>query len=235
MDTQQFFDENKLLLTKEEINLLPAISYEGEIVLVRSDEELDLAVNELKKNSVLGFDTETRPRFTKGAMHLPSLIQLATDKKVYIIQLKHIGNTEKLAELLSDEQIIKAGVAIHEDYRSLARLFPLESNGLVDLAKLANQKGMKAQGLRTISANLLGYKISKGAQCSNWAADTLNHSQILYAATDAWLGLILYNQLARLADSPNYQPETPKKKKKKKFRFFNKKNMEKETIEEIKD
>ncbi|MDE5681464.1 MAG: hypothetical protein K2I05_03905, partial [Mailhella sp.] len=78
-------------------------------------------------------------------------------------------------------------------------------------------------------------KISKGAQCSNWAADTLNHSQILYAATDAWLGLILYKQLALLADSPNYQPETPKKKKKKKFRFFNKKNMEKENIEEIKN
>ena len=78
-----FFDETKPLLTKEEINLLPAINYEGEIVLVRSDEELQLAVNELKKNSLLGFDTETRPKFTKGAMNLPSLIQLATNKKVY--------------------------------------------------------------------------------------------------------------------------------------------------------
>ncbi len=74
MDTQQFFDENKLLLTKEEINLLPAISYEGEIVLVRSDEELDLAVNELKKNSVLGFDTETRPRFTSSLRQIKKFI-----------------------------------------------------------------------------------------------------------------------------------------------------------------
>ncbi len=229
---EQFYDESKPLLTKEEINLLPAINYDGEIVLVRSDEELSLAVNELKKNSVLGFDTETRPKFTKGAMHLPSLIQLATDKKVYLIQLKHVTSTEGLAELLSDENIIKAGVAIHEDYRSLSRIFPLEYQGLVDLAKLANQKGLKAQGLRTISANLLGYKVSKGAQCSNWASDTLSHAQIQYAATDAWLGLLLYNSLTQFADSPNYtEPNSPKKKKKK-FRFFGKKKS-KENIEEL--
>lgn len=229
---EQFYDESKPLLTKEEINLLPAINYDGEIVLVRSDEELSLAVNELKKNSVLGFDTETRPKFTKGAMHLPSLIQLATDKKVYLIQLKHVSSTEGLAELLSDENIIKAGVAIHEDYRSLSRIFPLECQGTVDLAKLANQKGLKAQGLRTISANLLGYKVSKGAQCSNWASDTLSHAQIQYAATDAWLGLLLYNNLMQFADSPNYTEVHGPKKKKKKFRFFGKKKS-KEHIEDL--
>lgn len=224
------YDETKPLLTKEEINLLPAIVYEGEVVLVRSDEELELAVNELKKNSVLGFDTETKPKFTKGAMHLPSLIQLATDKKVYLIQLKHVSRTEELAQLLSDENIVKAGVAIHEDYQSLARIFPLECKGLADLAKLANQKGIKAQGLRTISANLLGYKVSKGAQCSNWAADTLSHAQIQYAATDAWVGLLLYNSLLQFSDSPGYQEEKPSKKKKKKFRRY-KKNSPKEPVE----
>ena len=227
------FDETKPLLTKEEINLLPAINYEGEIVLIRSDEELTLAVNELKKNTVLGFDTETRPKFTKGAMNLPSLIQLASEKKVYLIQLKHITKTDELAALLSDEHIIKSGVAIHDDYRSLARLFPVSPNGLVDLAKLANQTGIKAQGLRTISANLLGYKVSKGAQCSNWASDTLSHSQIQYAATDAWLGLLLYSQLIQLQDSPNYLAEQiNQQKKKRRFRFFSKKKFEKESIEE---
>ena len=102
----------------------------------------------------------------------------------------------------------------------------------MDLAKLANQKGVKAQGLRTISANLLGYKVSKGAQCSNWAADTLSHTQIQDAATDAWLGLLLYNSLMQYQDSPNYAEEHPKKKKKEKFRFFNKKKTLQESIEE---
>ncbi len=217
------YNEDKPLLTKEEINLLPTILYEGEIMLIRTNEELQRAISELKKSSFLGFDTETRPKFTKGAMHLPSLIQLASDKKVYLIQLKHVDFTQELVELLSDEHIYKIGVAIHEDYRNLSRICQLQNNGLIDLAKLANQKGLKAQGLRTICANLLGYKVNKGAQCSNWAADTLSHNQIQYAATDAWLGLLLYNNLIQLEDSPNFIDEKPKKKKKK-YRFYKKKN-----------
>lgn len=217
------YNEDKPLLTKEEINLLPTILYEGEIMLIRTNEELQRAISELKKSSFLGFDTETRPKFTKGAMHLPSLIQLASDKKVYLIQLKHVDFTQELVDLLSDENIFKIGVAIHEDYRNLSRICQLQNNGLIDLAKLANQKGLKAQGLRTICANLLGYKVNKGAQCSNWAADTLSHNQIQYAATDAWLGLLLYNNLIQLEDSPNFIDEKPKKKKKK-YRFYKKKN-----------
>lgn len=217
------YNEDKPLLTKEEINLLPTILYEGEIMLIRTNEELQRAISELKKSSFLGFDTETRPKFTKGAMHLPSLIQLASDKKVYLIQLKHVDFTQELVDLLSDENIYKIGVAIHEDYRNLSRICQLQNNGLIDLAKLANQKGLKAQGLRTICANLLGYKVNKGAQCSNWAADTLSHNQIQYAATDAWLGLLLYNNLNQLEDSPNFIYEKPKKKKKK-YRFYKKKN-----------
>ena len=217
------YNEDKPLLTKEEINLLPTILYEGEIMLIRTNEELQRAISELKKSSFLGFDTETRPKFTKGAMHLPSLIQLASDKKVYLIQLKHVDFTQELVDLLSDENIFKIGVAIHEDYRNLSRICQLQNNGLIDLAKLANQKGLKAQGLRTICANLLGYKVNKGAQCSNWAADTLSHNQIQYAATDAWLGLLLYNNLNQLEDSPNFIDEKPKKKKKK-YRFYKKKN-----------
>lgn len=217
------YNEDKPLLTKEEINLLPTILYKGEIMLIRTNEELQRAISELKKSSFLGFDTETRPKFTKGAMHLPSLIQLASDKKVYLIQLKHVDFTQELVDLLSDENIYKIGVAIHEDYRNLSRICQLQNNGLIDLAKLANQKGLKAQGLRTICANLLGYKVNKGAQCSNWAADTLSHNQIQYAATDAWLGLLLYNNLNQLEDSPNFIDEKPKKKKKK-YRFYKKKN-----------
>ena len=225
------FDENKPLLTKEEINLLPSILYEGEIIVIKTNEELSQAINELKKAPILGFDTETKPKFTKGAMNLPSLIQLATDKKVYLIQLKHVNITEELANILSNEEILKVGVAIHEDYRNLSRIYPLKNNGLIDLAKLANQKGLKAQGLRTICANLLGYKVNKGAQCSNWATDTLSHNQIQYAATDAWLGLLLYNNLILFNDTPNLPIEKPKKKKKKSYKFLKKKNIPPNLVE----
>ncbi len=209
----------KALYTKEEINSLPVLTYEGEIVLVRTEKELENILPELHKAQILGFDTETRPMFTKGTPYHPSLMQLATDQKVYLIQLGRIPFDQKLAEILESEDIIKAGVAIQDDLNALMKLHPFKANSVVDLARLANQKGLQAQGLRTISANLLDYRISKGAQCSNWAVDVLTHSQIKYAATDAWLGYIIYTTLIRLENSPAYLEPTLKKKKSKKRRY----------------
>jgi len=221
------FNPEQALYTKEEINTLPVLTYEGEITLIRTEIELQNALPELRKSKVLGFDTETRPMFTKGAPYSPSLIQLATEQKVYLIQLQHLSFNQEIAEILESEDIIKAGVAIQDDLNALMKLFPFQAKNVTDLAHLAKRKGVQAQGLRTISANLLGYRISKGAQCSNWAIETLTHTQIRYAATDAWLGLIIYDTLMSLADSPNYTEETPRKKKhaKKKYYYKNKKNI----------
>ena len=219
------FIPEQILYTKDEINNLPVLTYEGEVVLVRTDAELQNILPELHKASILGFDTETRPMFAKGTPYPPSLIQLATDQKVYLIQLKQISFGQELADILESEGIVKAGVAIQDDLNALMKLFPFKAKNITDLAHLAKRKGLQAQGLRTISANLLGYRISKGAQCSNWAVETLTHVQIKYAATDAWLGLIIYNTLIGLEDSPNYSEEIPKKKKNVKKRKYQKKKV----------
>ena len=226
MDTINVNTE-QVLYTKDEINNLPVLTYEGEITLVRTEIELQNVLPELHKAKILGFDTETRPMFAKGAPYPPSLIQLATEQNVYLIQLKQISFNQELADILASEDIIKAGVAIQDDLNALMKLVPFQAQNVTDLAHLAKRKGLQAQGLRTISANLLGYRISKGAQCSNWAVETLTHSQIKYAATDAWLGLIIYNTLISLEDSPLYTEEIAHKKKKQKKRRYpqKKKNM----------
>ena len=219
------FNLEQTLYTKEEINTLPTLTYEGDIVLVRTNLELNNILPELRKAKVLGFDTETRPLFSKGTPYPPSLIQLATDQKVYLIQLKNIEFDENLASILASEDIVKAGVAIQDDLNALMKIFPFTPNNIVDLARLAKQKGLQAQGLRTITANLLNYRISKGAQCSNWSVDTLTHAQIKYAATDAWLGLIIYNILIDVMDSPSYLVEIEKKKKRVKKKRYPKKKL----------
>lgn len=212
------YNIDKPLYTKDEINDLPILNYEGEVVLIRTETELEHILPELAKATLLGFDTETRPTFTRGVtMQDPSLIQLATEQKVYLLQISILPFDERIAHILSDENIIKAGIAINDDMNALAKIHPFKPANAVDLAKLANKKGLNAQGLRTITANLLGYRISKGAQCSNWATPSLTHTQIKYATTDAWLGLIIYQQLIKLADSPDYKEPDPKKKKKKKW------------------
>ena len=182
-------------LTKDEINLLPIQAWNGPIVLVQDDAALDAALEQLWKEPVLGFDTETRPTFTKGKTCLPALIQLSTADTAYLIQLTHLPFDERVAELLASPRVLKVGVAIHDDMKALARIHDFTPAGVVDLAALARAKGIQAQGLRTLSANLLGFRISKSAQCSNWENRELSPQQVKYAATDAWVGRELYFHL----------------------------------------
>ena len=195
--------EQKLppLLSKEEINALPIRAYEGEIRLVRTEEELSDALPLLWEEKILGFDTETKPMFTKGKKTSPALIQLAGERTVYLIQLTRVPFAAPVAELLEAPRIVKAGVAIRDDMRALAALYSFSPENSVDLALLAHSQGIKAQGLRTLAANLLGFRISKNAQCTNWESPSLSPRQIRYAATDAWLGRKLYLLLAGIRES----------------------------------
>lgn len=184
------------VLSKDEINALPIRAYEGDIRLIRDEETLLEALDLLGREDVLGFDTETRPTFTKGKISSPALLQLAARDCVYLIQLTRLPFDERLADLLADARIIKAGVAVRDDLIALERLHPFTPGGAVDLAALARARGIKAQGLRSLAAHLLGFRISKSAQCSNWEKDELSPQQIRYAATDAWVGRELYTLLA---------------------------------------
>lgn len=190
-------------LTKEEINLLPLRAWEGPVVLVQDEEALAEALGELWKEKVLGFDTETRPTFTKGKTCRPALIQLATADTVYLIQLTHIPFCDQIAELLASPRVLKTGVAINDDMKALARIHPFRADGVADLAAMARVRGIQAQGLRTLSANLLGFRISKSAQCSNWENHELTPQQIKYAATDAWVGRELYFHMLRQGGGQN--------------------------------
>ena len=184
-------------LSKEEINLLPLRAWEGPVVLVQTEEALASALEDMWKEHVLGFDTETRPTFTKGKTCNPALIQLATADTAYLIQLTRLAFCDEIAEILASPRVLKVGVAIHDDMKALARIHPFQADGVVDLAAMARARGIQAQGLRTLSANLLGFRISKSAQCSNWENHELTPQQIKYAATDAWVGRELYFHMLR--------------------------------------
>ena len=183
------------------INTLPMQAYEGPVYVVRTEEELAEAMPRLRRERILGFDTETRPLFRKGACNQVALVQLAGAEAVWLIQLLHVPFDEVLAELLADPCQIKAGVAIQDDMRGLARIHPFTAAGVADLGLMAREIGLTTVGLRSLSANLLGFRISKSVQCSNWERDILEPRQVRYAATDAWLGRELYLRLLSLGSS----------------------------------
>ena len=63
------------------------LAYEGEVMLVQTEGEMARALNFLKKETLLGFDTESRPSFKKGKSYPTSLIQLAGSELVVLIRL----------------------------------------------------------------------------------------------------------------------------------------------------
>ena len=154
-------------ISADEINLMPLCHYEGRVRLVREPADWQDALEDIRQEQILGFDTETRPAFRKGRVNNPSLIQLATERNVWLIQLAWLPFGEDMAAVLADADIIKAGVGIRNDMCELTRLHAFEPAGLVDLGSVARAHKLSTQGLRTLAANLFGWRISKGCQCSN--------------------------------------------------------------------
>jgi len=191
-------EENRRAFTSEEIGLLPLTAFVGKIILVECDRQLHQAMHVLHEEEVLGFDTETRPIFKKGQIPPPALLQLAGHRDVYIFQLAKLQDKAVLTELLASRHIIKSGVSVRDDLKGLKEHFEFTERRFVDLGEVAKRLSMLTHGLRNLSANLLGVRISKGAQCSNWAREALSTKQIVYAATDAWISRELYLKFAEM-------------------------------------
>lgn len=186
-------------ITKEEINALPLQAYEGPVRLVSKDQDIPGAIEELRQEEILGFDTESRPSFKKGVAYPASLIQLGGARQVWLFQISRLNKVGPLWDLLATRRIIKAGVAIQDDIKKLQDLRPFKPAGFVEIADLSQKAGILNTGLRSLAGLLLHIRISKRAQVSNWARDDLSEAQIQYAATDAWVSRELYLHMLDLS------------------------------------
>ncbi len=182
-------------ITKEELEELPLMKFNGEIVVVDRPEHFEIVAEELKNETVIGFDTETKPSFKKGQRNEVALIQLATSDKAYLIRLNKTGLNGKLLTLLSDPEVIKAGVGIRDDIRALKRLREFEPAGFVEIQDMAQEAGLENISLKKLAALVMKVRISKRQRLSNWEAGILTESQMSYAATDAWAALKIYDGL----------------------------------------
>ena len=179
-------------LSKNEINALPLIQYEGDIEILTSKDNIQAAINDLKNYDLIGFDTETKPTFVKGPLNPPSIMQLACDDKVYIFQFDNDEIFKQLSLILSNKNITKCGVSVDRDLIELMYLSPFDPISFVDLGNVARENEIPHHGLRGLVAMFLKHRISKGSQTSDWSKISLSGSQISYAATDAWVSLALF-------------------------------------------
>jgi ribonuclease D len=198
MNTAEPRDRLARTISREDMAQLPIRRYEGKIVLVATPEELEEARTDLRSETLVGLDTETRPAFKKGESHLPALVQAATARAVYLFQLRRTETHPVLAELLSDARIVKAGISLKDDLRALKQVFAFEEQNMLDLGTVARSAGLGQTGVRNLAGILLRFRIPKGTKTSNWAARELSPAQIAYAATDAWACRELYLRFGSL-------------------------------------
>ena len=188
----------KKFISKEELNDLPLFEYEGKIELIENSERMPEIFKILSSAKVLGFDTETRPSFSKGESYPVALLQLATPDCAYIFRLSKMALPRELISLFSNPDIIKAGVAIRDDLKALQKLVPFNPQGFVDLAKEVEKVEFTSLGLRALTGIFLGLRLSKAAKVTNWERATLTEAQIKYAASDAVVGLKIYEKLSEM-------------------------------------
>jgi len=181
-------------ISHEEISTLPLHGFKGKIVLIQEEQKLQRTFDEIREHSAIGFDTETRPSFKKGEFHHVSLLQIAIPEKVFLIRLNYTGLATPILHFLENDLIQKAGVGIRDDIKALYKLTQFEAGGFTELSTLAREAGLQVESVKKLAALLLGFRISKGAQTSNWEAPTLTEKQLEYAATDAWVCLELFKK-----------------------------------------
>jgi ribonuclease D len=182
----------RIKLSKEQINSLPIRKWDGEINLINSDQDVAGAVARLQKETVLGFDTETKPVFRKGITHNPCILQLAGADFVTLFQLKRLQDLAPIAALLASNSVLKVGVGLDNDIEQLQPVMRFNPGGFIDVGSMARNANISSRGLRSMTARFFGFRISKRAQCSNWEAKQLKNFQLLYAATDAWVSRDIY-------------------------------------------
>lgn len=184
-------------ISREEIDQLPLKTFNGELIVVDSFEKIKTALDYLQKQRVLGFDTETKPSFKKGQKNVVALLQLSTSGKAFIFRLNKIGLPEGLVKILVNPKIIKAGADLRQDLSALQKIGNFIPDGFIDIQKYSNEFGIIDNGLKKLTAIILGFKISKAQRLTNWEAPELTTSQLTYAATDAWVCYKIFTKLQK--------------------------------------
>lgn len=188
--------EFKKKIDKAEMDGLPVFVFSGEVIVVENEEQANEAINHLASCACIGFDTETRPSFKKGQVNKVGLIQLATDDRVYLFRLNKLGFLPALRRLMADRAVLKVGVGIRDDIKSLRRLSDFIPASFVDLQDYAVDFGIEDKSFSKLMAIIFNVKISKRQRVTNWNAPQLTEAQIRYAATDAWGALEMYQRLS---------------------------------------
>ena len=179
-------------------------SFPGKIYVIDSvGAEFNRAIAYLRSQKIIGFDTETRPTFSQDQPRYGvALLQLSGPDKAFLFRINKLGMHRRLCNLMASEKIVKVGAAIHDDIKGLQKKHDFVPASFVDLQKIVCEWGIRDKSVKKMAAIILGFRVSKTQQLSNWEAERLSESQAKYAATDAWVCREMYLKLLASEKNP---------------------------------
>ena len=191
-------------ITPKEMEKLEFASFPGKIHVIDSvGADFNRAIAYLRSQKIIGFDTETRPTFSQEQPRYGvALLQLSGPDKAFLFRINKIGMHRRLCNLLASEKVVKVGAAIHDDIRGLQKKHDFVPSEFVDLQKIVREWGIRDKSVKKMAAIILGFRVSKTQQLSNWEAEKLSDSQCRYAATDAWVCREMYLKLLASEKNP---------------------------------
>ena len=172
--------------------------------LIKTADELRLAVEQLSSRPVVGVDTETTD--LDPYLARLRLIQLATSDGVFIVDVNRFANEDlkngealaPLRRLLTAPRPIKIAHNAKFDAKFLKHNFGVDVVGLFDtlLASQLVSAGdiEERHGLEAIAGRYLNEAVDKSERLSNWEFE-LSEAQLQYAARDAAVLLPLREKL----------------------------------------
>ena len=179
-------------------------SFPGKIHVIDSvGAEFNRAIAYLRSQKIIGFDTETRPTFSQDQPRYGvALLQLSGPDRAFLFRINKMGMHRRLCNLMASEKIVKVGAAIHDDIKGLQKKHDFVPASFVDLQKIVCEWGIRDKSVKKMAAIILGFRVSKTQQLSNWEAERLSESQAKYAATDAWVCREMYLKLLASEKNP---------------------------------
>ena len=192
-----------LSITKEQLASLPTVTYPGHIVVVNTVEQAKSALETIRRYRVVGFDTETKPSFRKGHTNQVALIQISTGDCCYLFRINKFGFTPELKQFIEDDDIVKVGLSLKDDFHVLNKLHKISPSAFIDLQDMVKDFCIRDCSLQKIYGIIFNERISKIQRLSNWEASLLTTPQQIYASIDAWACIKIYNYLT----SGDFNPE----------------------------
>ena len=186
---------------KEQIALLEPFDRLGldQIALVATAQQAHGAREELGREAVWGFDTESKPTFFKDQVSEgPHVVQLATLNKAWVFQLHDTACRAVVAELLAVRGVVKAGFGLGDDRKRIIEKLGVEPSDVLELNAVFRERGYrKDMGVKGAVAVLFNRRFikSRKATTSNWSNPRLTEAQLVYAANDAYAAVRVFHAL----------------------------------------